>query len=120
MRAAARQQLGCCRDLLRGVTARGVKWAMMLLGFTATEQRAQQIGLIAKPAQETFTFIDDPDGAEKCRRENPDALIIQIKIVHPPRCEYKPCKSPDCNCLGNYRLRMAEDLGFHAPSPTVH
>jgi hypothetical protein len=40
-----------------------------------TEQRAQEIGMISKPAQETFIFIDDP-----------------------PRCEHKPCKSPDCNC----------------------
>jgi hypothetical protein len=62
------------------------------------EQRAQQIGMISKPAQEIFTFIDDPEGVEKCRRENPDAFIIQLIIVDPPRCEHKPCKSPDCNC----------------------
>jgi hypothetical protein len=30
-----------------------------------TEQPAQQIGMISKPAQETFTFIDDPEGVEK-------------------------------------------------------
>jgi hypothetical protein len=34
-----------------------------------TEQRAQEIGMISKPAQETFTFIDDPEGVEKCRRD---------------------------------------------------
>jgi hypothetical protein len=68
----------------------------------------------------TFMFTDDPEGAEKCRRENPDATVIHLKIVDPPRCEHKPCKSPSCNCPENYRLRMAEDLGFHAPSPTVH
>jgi hypothetical protein len=84
------------------------------------DQRAQQIGMISKPVQETFMFIDDPEGAEKCRRENPDAIIIHLKIVDPPRCEHKPCKSPDCNCPQDYRLRMAEDLGFHAPSPTRH
>jgi hypothetical protein len=83
------------------------------------DQRAQQIGMISKPVQETFMFIDDPEGAEKCRRENPDAIIIHLKIVDPPRCEHKPCKSPDCNCPQDYRLRMAEDLGFHAP-PTRH
>lgn len=63
-----------------------------------TEQRAQEIGMISKPPQETFMFIDDPEGAEKCRRENPDAFIIQLIIIDPPRCEHKPCKSPDCNC----------------------
>jgi hypothetical protein len=63
-----------------------------------TEQRAQQIGMISKPAQETFMFIDDPEGVEKCRRENPDAMIIHLTIVDPPRCEHKPRKSPDCNC----------------------
>jgi hypothetical protein len=68
----------------------------------------------------TFVFIDDPEGAEKCRRENPDATILRVVIVDPPHCEHKPCKSPDCNCPQDYRLRMAEDLGFHAPSPTVH
>jgi hypothetical protein len=62
------------------------------------DQRAQQIGMISKPVQETFTFIDDPEGVEKCRRENPDAFIIHLIIVDPPRCEHKPCKSPDCNC----------------------
>jgi hypothetical protein len=63
-----------------------------------TEQRALEIGMISRPAQETFTFIDDPEGAAKCRRENPDAYIIQLIIVDPPRCEHKPCKSPDCTC----------------------
>jgi hypothetical protein len=66
----------------------------------------------------TFVFTDDPEGAEKCRRENPEAIVIIV--VAPPRCEHKPCKSPDCNCPEHYRLRMAEELGFHAPSPTVH
>jgi hypothetical protein len=40
-----------------------------------TEQRARQIGMISKPA-----------------------VIIHLIIVDPPRCEHKPCKSPDCNC----------------------
>ena len=66
----------------------------------------------------SFVFIDDPEGAAKCWRENPDAIVITI--VDPPRREHKPCKSPDCNCPENYRLRMAEELGFHAPSLTVH
>ena len=70
--------------------------------------------------QKTFMFVDDPEGAEKCSRQNPDALIIHRVTVHPPRCEHKPCKSPDCNCPEYYRLRRAEELGFHAPSPTVH
>jgi len=63
-----------------------------------TEQRAQQIGMISKSAQETLTFIDDPEGLEKCRRENPDAFLIHLIIVDPPRREHKPCKSPDCTC----------------------
>ena len=68
----------------------------------------------------SFVFIDDPEGAAKCQRENPDAFILQVVIVDPPRCEHKPCKSPDCSCPENYRLRMAEELGFHAPLPTRH
>jgi hypothetical protein len=49
-----------------------------------TEQRAQEIGMISKPAEETFTFIDDPEGAEKCRRENPDAIIFTLQLrTHP-------------------------------------
>ena len=52
--------------------------------------------MISKPAQETFTFIDDLEGAAQCRRENPDALILQIIIIDPDICEHRPCKSPDC------------------------
>jgi hypothetical protein len=62
-----------------------------------TEQPAQQIGMISKPAQETFTFIDDPEGVEKCRRENPDAFIIHLTIVDPPAARHK---SPNCTCYG--------------------
>jgi hypothetical protein len=62
------------------------------------EQRARQIGVISKPAHKTFTFIDDPEGVEKCRRENSDAFIMHLIIVDPPRCEHKPRKSPDCTC----------------------
>ena len=47
------------------------------------EQRARQIGVISKPAHKTFTFIDDPEGVEKCRRENPDAFIMHLIIVDP-------------------------------------
>ena len=56
----------------------------------------------------SFTFINDSEGAEKCSRENPDATIIQLKIVNPPRCEHKPCKSPGCTCPQNYRVPLAE------------
>jgi hypothetical protein len=34
-----------------------------------------------------LTFIDDPEGVEKCQKENPDAFIIHLIIVDPPRCE---------------------------------
>ena len=64
--------------------------------ISAHRERAQEIGMISKPAQETFTFIDDLEGAAKCRRENPDALILQIIIIDPDICEHRPCKSPDC------------------------
>ena len=39
---------------------------------------------------QSFTFIDDPDGAEKCQMENPDAVIIQIVTIDPDICEYRP------------------------------
>jgi len=32
-----------------------------------------------------FCFIDDPEGVERCRRENPNALIIHHVIVDPPK-----------------------------------
>jgi hypothetical protein len=84
----------------------------------AFEQGIARTNQIMTHTPKTLVFIDDPEDAEKCRRENPDAIVIII--VAPPRCEHKPCKSPDCNCPEDYRLRMAEELGFHAPSPTVH
>jgi hypothetical protein len=68
----------------------------------------------------TFVFTDDPEGAEKCQMENPDAVIIQIVIIDPDICEYRPCKHPACTCPQNYRLGRAKYLGFNAPSPAVH
>ena len=56
----------------------------------------------------SFTFIDDPEGAAKCKRENPDALVLQIRIIDPAICEHRPCKTPACTCLQNYRLPLAE------------
>ena len=35
-----------------------------------------------KHISKTFMFTDDPEDAEKCRRENPDATVIQLSI-HP-------------------------------------
>ena len=32
-----------------------------------------------------FHFIDDPEGVERCGRENPNALIIHRVIVDPPK-----------------------------------
>jgi hypothetical protein len=40
--------------------------------------------------------------------ENPDAVIIQIVIIDPDICEYRPCKRPACTCPQNYRLPLAE------------
>jgi hypothetical protein len=56
----------------------------------------------------SFTFIDDPEGAAKCERENPDATVIQIHIIDPAICEHRPCKSPACTCPQRYRLPLAE------------
>jgi len=52
--------------------------------------------------------MDDPEGAKKCQRENPDAVVIQINIIDPAICEHRPCKSPGCTCPQNYRLPLAE------------
>jgi hypothetical protein len=56
----------------------------------------------------SFTFTDDPEGAAKCKRENPDAVVLQIHIIDPAICEHRPCKTPACTCLQNYRLPLAE------------
>jgi hypothetical protein len=56
----------------------------------------------------SFVFIDDPEGAKKCQRENPDAVVIPICVIDPAICEYRPCNSPACTCLQNYRLPVAE------------
>jgi len=37
-----------------------------------------------------FRFIDDPEGVERCRRENPDAFIIHRVIVRPPDRSSEP------------------------------
>jgi hypothetical protein len=71
-------------------------------------------------ADDSRVARDDPEGAEKCQMENPDALIIQIVIIDPEICEYRPCKHPACTCPQNYRLGRAKYLGFDAPSPAVH
>ncbi len=34
--------------------------------------------------RQVFRFIDDPEGVERCRRENPDVLIIHRVIVDSP------------------------------------
>jgi hypothetical protein len=64
----------------------------------------------------SFVFIDDPEGAKKCQRENPDAVVIPICIIDPAICEHRPCKNPACTCLQNYRLPLAEQknrASFH-------
>jgi hypothetical protein len=35
-------------------------------------------------ARKVFCFIDDPEGVERCRRENPDAFIIHRVILNAP------------------------------------
>jgi hypothetical protein len=35
-------------------------------------------------------------------------VIIQIVIIDPDICEYRPCKRPACTCPQNYRLPLAE------------
>jgi len=37
--------------------------------------------------RQVFRFIDDPEGAASCSRENPDALVISHIIVSPPTRE---------------------------------
>jgi hypothetical protein len=61
-----------------------------------------------KQISKTFMFIDDPEGAEKCQMENPDALVIQLITIDPAICEHRPCKHPACACPQNYRLPLAE------------
>ena len=56
----------------------------------------------------SFTFIDDPEGAARCQRENPDAVVVQFHIIDPAICEHRPCKTPACTCPQNYRLPVAE------------
>ena len=34
--------------------------------------------------RKVFCFIDDPEGVERCRGENPDAFIIHRVILDPP------------------------------------
>jgi hypothetical protein len=56
----------------------------------------------------SFTFIDDPDGAANCQRQNPGAVVVQFYIIDPAICEHRPCKSPASTCLQNYRLPPAD------------
>ena len=74
----------------------------------AFEQSIARNNQIMTHIYKTFTFIDDPEGAAKCQRENPDTLVLQIRIIDPAICEHRPCKTPACTCLQNYRLPLAE------------
>ena len=60
----------------------------------------------------SFMFIDDPAGADKCKRDNPDALIIQLITIDPAICRHRPCKHPACACPQKY-LGYALSLGIH-------
>ena len=60
----------------------------------------------------SFMFIDDPAGADKCKRDNPDALIIQLITIDPAICRHRPCKHPACTCPQKY-LGYALSLGVH-------
>src|SRR5262245_28794622 len=56
-------------------------------------------------------FIDDPEGAKKWQRENPDAVVIQWITIDPAICEHRPCKdrkNPASTCPQNYLLPLAE------------
>ena len=74
----------------------------------AFEQSIARNNQIMTRIYKSFTFMDDPEGAAKCRRENPDALVLQIHIIDPAICEHRPCKNPACTCPQNYRLPLAE------------
>jgi hypothetical protein len=45
------------------------------------EQCARKVGAISEPPRKVFHFISDPEGVEKCARENPGAMIIHHVIV---------------------------------------
>ena len=49
-----------------------------------TKGRAFGNNQIMTDIPKSFVFIDDPEGVEKCRRENPDAFIMHLIIVDPP------------------------------------
>jgi hypothetical protein len=44
----------------------------------------------------TFIFMDDPEGAAKCQRENPDTLVLQIHIIDPMGRHSRRQDLPDC------------------------
>src|SRR5262249_18289111 len=66
--------------------------------LTRIEQRDQRAGVIPGPEYQAFQFIDDPEGADKCQKENPNAVVVLINFIDPDICEHRPCKNPDCNC----------------------
>jgi hypothetical protein len=63
-------------------------------------RKIPEITLPRVRALETFDPDEQPDGdrPNESVPPNPDAFIIQLIIVDPPRCEHKPRKSPDCTC----------------------
>ena len=53
--------------------------------LTRLETRAQ--GNATRPPRRVVRFIDDPEGADKCARENPDAFVISRIVVSPLQLE---------------------------------
>jgi len=52
-------------------------------------RRVGELESVSNPARPrpVFRFIDDPEGAARCSRENPEALVISRIIVSPPTRE---------------------------------
>ena len=52
-------------------------------------RRVGELECVSNPARPrpVFRFIDDPEGATRCSRENPEALVISRIIVSPPTRE---------------------------------
>ena len=49
-------------------------------------RRVGELESISNPARPrpVFQFIDDPEGAARCSRENPEALVLSRIIFHRP------------------------------------
>jgi hypothetical protein len=54
------------------------------------------------------TFIFTPEGAAKCRWENPDAVVIQLITIDPAICRHRRAKIQRVLVRKNYRLPVGE------------